>query len=52
MYDGLLGLPMLEEATLTSFADDLAVVVVESHRQDVKLYRVKPFIPSNRGYEW
>lgn len=37
MYNGVLLLPVLEEATLVDFADDLTV----KHSQDVKVYPTK-----------
>ena len=38
MYDGVLGLRVPEETTLIGFADDLAVVAIAKHPEDVELY--------------
>lgn len=38
MYDGVLGICVLTEATLIGFTGDLAVVVVTKLPKDVKLY--------------
>lgn len=41
MYDGVLGFPVPKEATLISFADYLAVVIVEEHPKDMELSKIK-----------
>ncbi|CAD7093684.1 unnamed protein product [Hermetia illucens] len=38
MYDGVLGLRVPEETTLIGFADDLAVVAIAKHPENVELY--------------
>lgn len=49
MYDGMLGLRMPNEAILNSFVDDLVVVIIEKHSEELyineNIYAIKARLP-------